>query len=543
MKAHYSILIIGLAFLASGCNHKEEPKKPTVMTPAGTTFEAKSIFHQNRYYTDALGLSPREPDGVLAFTFETDPSFVHYKYPAQGLDNPTPNLHATTGTSGSSSIDFHLEFPMTVGQSLPDVILDIQTIVMSGGVQFNLTLDPDFPFTEAYVEQAVITLPSWIEEENLPVLNNHRMDWPFSKTIRPGEVNTYSFYCSNSYAPETGDGIRETDHYLVLDATISIDGILSVDKKKRKDPQTASDPWSATFYYSFSAELSSISKVIGHLDLSRSLADQTLFFSETPAFLRRYGTVLDLDDIHGKLSIWNKTQVPVSISGTLMGDDREYPFSMSSVRSIDFYDFLGEDKWYYGLLSEKGGRVTKEMEADYQDVVVEGLSGLIDSDPVSFAIKDVRITNDTETPYTFIFGNDNKVTVQASIQSPLRVGKDFQVVSYADLMMSTTQKVVRLIGSYTVENSLPFDYEIRPVFFNWEEQLPISFEPVRIPAGSRESPYVQTITFDWPVDVQYADLALELKGQTAEGRQGEDLYKDQHIAVKDILLEVYYAKK
>ena len=226
-----------------------------------------------------------------------------------------------------------------------------------------------------------------------------------------------------------------------------------------------------------------------------------------------------------------------------MGDDREYPFSMSSVRSIDFYDFLGEDKWYYGLLSEKGGRVTKEMEADYQDVVVEGLSGLIDSDPVSFAIKDVRITNDTETPYTFIFGNDNNVIVQASIQSPLRVGKDFQVVSYADLMMSTTQKVVRLIGSYTVENSLPFDYEIRPVFFNWEEQLPISFEPVRIPAGSRESPYVQTITFDWPVDVQYADLALELKGQTAEGRQGEDLYKDQHIAVKDILLEVYYAKK
>ena len=254
MKAYYSILIIGLALLASGCNHKEEPKKPTVMTPVGATFEAKNIFHQNRFYTDALGLSPREPDGVLAFTFETDPSFVHYNYPAQGLDNPTPNLHATTGTSGSSSIDFHLEFPMTVGQSLPDVILDIQTIVMSGGVQFNLTLDPDFPFTEAYVEQAVITLPSWIEEENLPVLNNHRMDWPFSKTIRPGEVNTYSFYCSNSYAPETGDGIREADHYLFLDATISIDGTLSVDESKRKNPKGASAPWSATFLSHLNAE-------------------------------------------------------------------------------------------------------------------------------------------------------------------------------------------------------------------------------------------------------------------------------------------------
>ena len=546
MKARFSLLIIGLVSTVISCTWKEDRNKPVIFTPLSTIAEAGDLFYQSRFISNALGLEPRDSDGKLMFTFETASSSVSYKFSAEDLDCPDNNLFATTETvpGGTSKTRFHMDFPLTVGKDFPEEILDVQSILLGGGITFSFTLDPDFPYQEARIEQATLTLPSWVREEFPFYTNGRQMDWPFPNIIHPGEVNSFTlWYPYNDYVPKEGEGIQEPGHRMVLDATVSIDGILSVDKKKRKDPQTASDPWSATFYYSFSAELSSISKVIGHLDLSRSLADQTLFFSETPAFLRRYGTVLDLDDIHGKLSIWNKTQVPVSISGTLMGDDREYPFSMSSVRSIDFYDFLGEDKWYYGLLSEKGGRVTKEMEADYQDVVVEGLSGLIDSDPVSFAIKDVRITNDTGTPYTFIFGNDNKVTVQASIQSPLRVGKDFQVVSYADLMMSTTQKVVRLIGSYTVENSLPFDYEIRPVFFNWEEQLPISFEPVRIPAGSRESPYVQTITFDWPVDVQYADLALELKGQTAEGRQGEDLYKDQHIAVKDILLEVYYAKK
>ena len=533
MKAHYSILIIGIALLASGCNRKEEPKKPTVVTPAGTTFEAKDVFHQNRYYTDALGLSPREPDGVLEFTFNTDPSAVHYKYPAQGFENPTPNLHATTGTSGSDHIDFHLEFPMTVGQSLPDVILDIQTIVMSGGVQFNLTLDPDFPFTEAYVEQAVITLPSWIEEEYSPVLDNHRMDWPFSKTIRPGEVNSYSFYCSNSYAPETGDGIRETDHYLVLDATISIDGTLSVDENKRKNPKEASTPWSATFLSHLNAETCRVWRITGRLDLSKGLEDRTLTFAELPAFLNDSETVFDLDDIYGELTVQNDMPIPISVSGDILGDDRRYPFTLSRIQKTEYGDR------YHGLLSEKGGRVEKSMGALYHDIPIPGLSGLIDSDPVSFAVKDVRITNDTDTPYTFYFDEYNTVTLQASVSSPLLIGKDFQARHFADLFLLRGPELIdKVSGTCTIENTLPFDYEIRPVFYRADVKLPISADPVKIPAGSRESPVIQTYSFDWAIHSEITTILFELKGRTGSNRQGEALYQDQHVTVKDITLEV-----
>ena len=96
----------------------------------------------------------------------------------------------------------------------------------------------------------------------------------------------------------------------------------------------------------------------------------------------------------------------------------------------------------------------------------------------------------------------------------------------------------KVSGTCTIENTLPFDYEIRPVFYKTDAKLPISADPVKIPAGSRESPVKQTYSFDWTVNTEITTILLELKGRTGANRQGEVLYQDQHVAVKDITLEV-----
>ena len=539
-KVRFLLLAAGLAFLLPGCNRKNEPAAPVVLKMQNFSIDAQSVFHQSRYITDALALDPRDPDGMLMLSFSTDPSYVQYKYPALGLDNPAPNRDATTETvpAGTDRVAFHLEFPMTVGHTLPAAILDVQSVVMSGEVLLDLTLSPDFPFSEADVEEATITLPSWLQEEYPIVLEGHRMEWPFSRTIYPGQVNRYSFYCSNVYPLGADDGILEPEHRLVMDATISIDGILSVNEKNRKDPGEASSPWSATFLSAFTADNCRIWRATGHMDLSREMEDHTLVFSEKPSFLQDIGTVLDLDDVYGELTVRNESTIPVSISGSLFGDEREYRFSCPPVQTTEY----GEA--FHGLLSEKGGRAAESMGDWYQDIQVQGLSGLVDGDPVSFAVKNVRISNDPETPYLFSFDEYNTVSLQASVYSPFLVGKNLQVRHLVELeMLNIWDPVERISGSYTVENTLPFDYEIRPVFFDWMDELPISVAPARIPAGSRETPRVETVSFDWSVGAKASRMILELKGHTADGRQGEALYMDQHVSVRDLTLEVVTAPK
>ena len=541
MKARLFPLATGFACLILGCNPKDEPKEPVVLNPAGATIEAESAFHQAGYITDALALTPREPDGMLMFSFGTDPSYVSYKYPSKGFDNPTPHLSATTETvpAGTTRTAFHLEFPMTVEQALPEGILDVQSFRMSGNVTFSFTLSPSFPYTEAYVQQATITLPAWVRDVAYPMyMDGRQMEWPFPKTIHPGEVNMYSVYCSDAYDLEEGDGLCEPGHRLVLDATISIDGILCVDENNRKDPQEASSPWSATLLSYLSAEFCRIWSITGHLDLSTEMEGHTLVFSEIPAFLHDNGTNLDLDDVYGELTIRNESSVPVSISGVILGDDREYRFSCPPIQTTDY----GEA--FHGLLSEKGGRVKDGMEAGYYDIPVQGLSGLIDQDPASFAVKDIRIANDPDTAYEFFFDENNQISFQAQVYSPLLVGKDFQARHLMELfLLNTWDPIERISGTFSVENTLPFDYEIRPACFQGKDELPISFTPVRIPAGNRESPHVETVSFDWPVGTQITKLFFELKGRTANGRQGEALYMDQRISVKDITLEVQYGTK
>ena len=535
----FSLLAIGFASLLLGCNPKDEPQEPVVLTLDGTTIDAETAFYQPSLITNALGLEPRNPDGMLMLSFGTDPSYIQYEYPSKGLDNPTPYLSAATGTvpAGTASTDFHLEFPMTVGQALPEAVLDVQSARISGAVTFSLTLDPDFPYTEARIDHAVITLPSWVQEEYASNLDGQRLEWPFSETIHPGEVNEFTIYCSVHYTPEEGEGLREPGHRLVLDASMTLDGTLSVDESRRKNPKEAPAPWSATFLSWFSTEICPVRSVTGRMDLSGKMGDRSLTFSEIPPFLGDAETVLDLDDLHGELIVLNDAPAPMAISGVLRGDDREYPFSYASLPATD-------EETFRLLLSEKGGRTREGGEAGHYDIPVKGLSGLVDSDPVSFAIKDVRIANDPDTPCELFFDRKYTTLVQASFSSPLMIGKDFRVRHFVDLeLLNTWDPVVRIDGTYTVENTLPFDYEIRPVFYEWKDVLPITAEPVRIPAGSRESPSVQTVSFDWAVDAHITDLALELKGHTASGREGEVLYKDQHVAVRNIKLEVQYGTK
>lgn len=136
---------------------------------------------------------------------------------------------------------------------------------------------------------------------------------------------------------------------------------------------------------------------------------------------------------------------------------------------------------FHGLLSEKGGRAGEDLGTWYQDIQIPGFSGLIDRNPVSFAIKDVRITNDLDTPYLFAFDEYNTISLQASVYSPFLIGRDLQVRHLMELELLTSwDPVERIRGTYTVENTLPFDYEIRPVLYDWKDvTLEIQFAPKR----------------------------------------------------------------
>lgn len=535
MKAKYTLLIGGLVLLA-GCKQKDEPA-PTPMAVHDCYFSAKDAFHQYRLITGALGLEPRDPDGELAFSFETDPSYVSINYPAPMLECPAPTLYATTDPvpAGSTRIPFHLEFPMTVGQTLPDEILEVASVTVGGSFDFSLTLDPDFPFSKAVVEEAVFTLPAWVEE-NVPVfVTGHQMQWPYPpETIRPGQVNTFSVWCSNIYDLKEGDGIHEPGHRLDLDATITLDGILSVDENDRKNPQEAASPWSLTFLSRLD-ERCQIWRATGRMDFSRKLADRTLTFTEIPAFLQDAETVLDLDDLYAEVRVQNRSSLPFSVSGAFQGDDRTYAFSLPAV---------GSEETLRALVSEKGGRTGGNTDDRICDIPVSGFSGLIDKDPVSFALKDVRIANDTDRPCRFVFDWDHEVIVQAEVSSPLLIGKDFRVnlPEEVSLLVTAREKITRLTGSFSVENTLPFDFEVRPVFLDLMHQdlsIPVSGQPMRFSAGRYNAPQTAQFTFDWAVDAPVRYVVFEFIGTTGKGRQGETLRADQHLAVQDMTVTIY----
>ena len=535
-------LVLGIA--CDRENPDPVPSDPAVtLTRPDQTYQAKDLFYQSQYITDALALEPRSSDGMLMFSFSTSYSNTSFRYAPPILENPAPNTLSTTETvpSGTTSTAFHMEFPMTVGPSLPKEILDVQTVTLYGGLGLSFTLDPSFPFTKAQVTEATITFPSWVKELYPMYINDRKAAWHFQETVYPGQVNSWFIDCLNVYTLEDGEGIREPGHRLALDGTIVLDGILTVDENDRKHPEESSSSWDATFLCEWRTESTDINAIKGRLDLSRKMDDCSITYNRVPAFLQMAVTVLDLDDLYGTVKIQNGSPAPVSVSGVIRSDEREYSFGerfgLSPVVAPR------DNEPYRGLLSEKGGRVPPGKEDRYCDVPLPGFSRAIDSDPVSFALNDLRIQNDTETPYSFVFGEDNRVSIQALISSPLLIGENFQAVhrmSFEDIPESV-DKVARIKGSMTAENSFPFDYELYPLLYdrNWKE-IEVRSEPVRIPAGSRESPEVVPLSFEWTVDhaaVRFMDV--KLVGRTAKNRQGEALYQDQHLTLKDLTIELY----
>ena len=538
----------GLLLLGIACG-QEEPVPPVPDEPAVTlkrqdqTYQAKDLFYQTSSYTDALALEPRSSDGMLMFSFSTSTSSTSFRHPAPALKNAVSSLAVSTGTvpEGTNRTAFHMELPMSIGASLPEEILDVESVTLSGVHILAFTLDPDFPFTKAHIQEATITLPAWVEETYHLYITDHKSPWRFGETVYPGQVNTWDIYSTVEHTLEAGEGIQGPDHRLTLDGTIIVDGILAVDENDRKNRDEAGSPWEGTFLFQWNPEAIEIGGLTGRVDLSRQMEDCTITFSRVPQFMNATGTVLDLEDLYGSVKVQNSSPAPVSVSGIIQSDEREYRFG----ERFGMAPLVAprENEPYRGLLSEKGGRVPAGSEHRYCDIPIPGFSGALDSKPVSFNVKDLRIQNDTETPYPVVFDTDSRVSIQALISSPLLIGKDFQVahsIPFADVPASVS-KLSRVKGSCTVENTFPFDYELRPVFYDadWKE-VTISTSPLRIAAGSQGSPTVSALTFDWKVESATARfMDLQLTGRTAAGRQGEALYQDQHLALKDMIIEIY----
>ena len=535
MKARFLLLSIGLVFLAVGCK-RDDNLVTVVYQRDNVTFDTRAIFPEDIHLINSLRLENRDSDGALMLTTDLPYSVVSYSlYPGKRSVKPSSAVSASMEIipSGSSDIAFHLEFPRTIEWELPEEILDIQAIrLTSSYLDCLLALSPDFPYTEAQLEQVTVTFPAWVRQTS-----DKQFEWE-SRTVFPEAEIAIGDHFDGLYTLGEGEGIQEPGHRLVLDATISIDGILSVDEKNWKGSQAASSPWTLTFTIPRLDLYCYFTGFTGRVDISREMKDCSATIETIPSFMQVDGAVLDLDDVQAELMAYSYYPIPVSISGAFQGDDREYPFSTPIFKVPELNDS------FYILLSEKGNRVKDGMNPkEYMEITIPGLSGVVDSDPVSFGVKNLRMATDPDTPQEYRFDEGNLI-IQPILETPLRIGKDFQIGAYyVDLMLRATKHVVKISGSYTVKNSYPFDFEIRPVFLDRKEELPISIEPVKIPAGSRQSPHVQTVTFEWPVDGLFTNLYLEVKGHTAEGRQGEDLYKDQYFDIKDISFEALFDTK
>lgn len=549
MRRTLSIIGVSLLLvLGTSCGPEDpippEPSGPTaVLTLPDQTYLAKDLFFQDKTVVNALALEPRSSDGMLMFSFSTDYSSTSFRYAAPPLENEVPSLAVSTGTvpAGTNQTTFHMELPMSIVASVPEEMLDVESVTLWGPQVISFTLDPDFPFTKARVRDATITLPAWVKETYPSYIIDHKAAWRFGETVYPGQLEIWDIYSSNIHTLEAGEGIRESDHRLCLDGTILIDGTLVVDENDRKRQDESGSPWEGTFLFQWDPEAVQIGALKGCMDLSRKLDDGSITFSRIPSFLKASGTVFDLEDLYGEVKIKNGSPAPVSVSGVIQSDEREYGFGEGFGLAPVVAPRNNEP--YHALLSEKGGRVPFEQEDYYCDVPFSGFSRAIDTDPVSFGLKDLRIQNDTDTPYSFVFDEDNRVSIQALISSPLLVGENFQTVHRIpfETIPGAVGTVERVKGSLMAENTFPFDYEVIPVLYdqNWME-IEVRTEPLRIPAGTQLSPEVAPLSFDWTLNgAAPRYMELQLIGRTAKNRQGEPLYQTQHLTLKDVTVEFY----
>ena len=544
MKALRNSILTIIGVISMACTPKSMPlPDPVIMDTKDLTLQAESLFYQSQYITNALSLVPRESDGLLVFGFNTGVSSANCRYPAPEVRITSPNQAVSTDivAGGQYETPFRLEIPMTLEPLLPKAFVEVESVRINGAFFLSLTLSPDFPFTKAWLENPTITFPSWIDSENYRSLPNHQLRWEGS-TVKPGQVMTWQTRSEKEYVLQEGEGFREEDRQLVMDNTIVFEGTIRVEEADRKNPAEKGFPWSATFLTGWRANGGEVSSLMGRMDLKPALKDQILTFSRIPDFFKREGLVFDLEDLHGEVRVKNQMQTSLAVSGVLTGDEREYPFGSENGRPPVWVPVGKGD--YHIFFSEKGGRVKDDGQTDRIDIPTQGFSGLIDGDPLSFGLRDIRIKNDPQQSFRFNFDQDYWITVQGRISSSMMVGKDFgfQTMALVAEIPESKADIVKITGTFHVTNSFPFDYEILPFFYDRKyNRIPIRLETIRVPAGERGKPADVPVDFNWesstPVSARF--LLLELNAHTGKGREGESLYKDQQLYIGEASFNVY----
>ena len=550
MNTLRTIILAATGILSIACSTKDIPNPEPELKPEpltvdlwNTVFTPES-FHQQSYYLNSLQLTSRDSDGLMIFSTNNDYTSVNYRWSAPGV-TISPRKHAVTTEDvpgGQYETHFHFEIPMTAEAGIPKEFYEIESFQMDGwGGSLSITLAQDFPFAKAQIENATITFPDWADRDK-------RITKWTNSSLLPGKVTFFGCMSEEVHTMQEAKAILTEDHRLSMDATIAIDGTIRVEEADRKDSAAAASPWSATFLVDWT-ETGNLTCLKGKMDLDKTFKDQTLTYAGIPSFMGWKGLVFDLEDVHAEVRVLNGMEFPVSVSGVLTGDEREYPFGadngLTPVRVP-----VGKDAFHI-LFSEKGreGEMKNSYGEPYSDRVnlpTPGFSGLIDANPVSFGLKDIRFKTDPEQDLTFHFDRDNKISVLARISSKMMVGKDFQF-QFGPMLLGwipeSKTSIAKIEGTFQVSNSLPFDFEITPIFDDHKGNiLSIQLETIRIPAGERNKPTVVPVDFKWepgkPVDNIRA-LGLKMSARTGEGREGESLYKDQQFSISEVSFEVY----
>lgn len=549
MKTLRTVILAITGIFSIACAPKDLPepepelKPEPVTTDLWNTVFTPESFHQSSYHSNSLELTSRDSDGLMIFSSGTEYTSVDYRYSAPRV-TISPRKHAVTTDvvpGGRYETHFHFELPMTAEASIPKEFLEIASFRMDGtGGGLSVTLAHDFPFAKARIENATITFPDWVDS------SNRICKWSDGNLL-PGKQTHFGCMSEEVHTMQEAKAILTEDHRLSMDATIAIDGTIRVEEADRKDAAEAASPWSATLLVDWE-ETESLLCLTGKMDLDKTFKDQALTYVDIPSFMGWKGLVFDLEDVHAEVRVLNGMEAPVSVSGVLMGDEREYPFGAENGRTPARVP-AGKDVFHI-LFSEKGrgGEMKNSYGEPYTDRIdlpTPGFSGLIDADPVSFALKSIQVKTDPEQDLTFHFDRDNKISVLARISSKMMVGKDFQF-QFGPMLLGWIPKsktsVSKIEGSFQVSNSLPFDFEITPLFDDFDGHvMPVRLETIRIPAGERGKPTVVPVDFKWesgePITIR--SLGLNLSARTGEGREGESLYKDQQITVGEVSFLAY----
>ena len=545
MKTYRTIILAVTGILSIACTKKEIPEpviEPASLDLRNSTFTPES-FHQSSYHLNSLELTSRDSDGLLIFRISNEYTSVDYRYSAP-LVTVSPRKHAVTTDvvpGGQYETHFHFEVPMTAEADLPKQFLEIASLQLDGrGGHLSITLAHEFPFAKARIKNATITFPDWVDRAK------RIYKWS-DDTLLPGEITYIGFNSEESHTTQEAKALLTEGHRLSMDATVVIDGTIIVDEADRKDSAAAASPWSATLLVDWE-EAGHLSSLTGKMDLDKIFRDQSLTYVDTPDFLGWKGLVFDLEDVHAEVRVLNGMEAPVSVSGVLMGDEREYPFGAENGLTPAWVPVGGDA--FHILFSEKGreGEMTDANGKPYTDrlnLPIPGFSGIIDADPESFALKSIQVKTDPEQVIPFHFDRNNKISVLGCISSKMMIGKDFQFQAGSVMLGRIPRyktKITKITGSIRISNSLPFDFEVTPIFDDKEGRvLPIQLETIRIPAGERGNPTVIPVDFNWeskdPISAR--SLGLRLIGRTGEGREGSSLFKDQALTIEPTSFEVY----